>query len=361
MTDQVDIHLSGCSKTFAGVTVLDDVSLKVLNGEFVTVLGPSGCGKTTTLRVIGGFITPDDGDVHIKGKLVTKLPPYLRNIGVVFQNYALWPHMTVAENLGFGLRIRKLPREEIAKKVERALGLVRLTGLQHRYPRELSGGQQQRVAIARALAIDPEVIILDEPLSNLDRRLREEMRIELKRLQRSLGVTMLFVTHDQEEALSMSDKVIVMSHGRIQQMDDPRTTYERPATSFVAGFLGNANFVDGEIVEIRSPDRAVARIARGGVAEVVTPAPTSVGAKVRVVIRPEWLHVARAGTTVDANTLSGVVREVIYEGASMRYGVALDRESEDLIFVHELSSASGLAPGDEVSLNVRSAVVVRPD
>ena len=308
MTDQVDIHLSGCSKTFAGVTVLDDVSLKVLNGEFVTVLGPSGCGKTTTLRVIGGFITPDDGDVHIKGKLVTKLPPYLRNIGVVFQNYALWPHMTVAENLGFGLRIRKLPREEIAKKVERALGLVRLTGLQHRYPRELSGGQQQR----------------------------------------SLGVTMLFVTHDQEEALSMSDKVIVMSHGRIQQMDDPRTTYERPATSFVAGFLGNANFVDGEIVEIRSPDRAVARIARGGVAEVVTPAPTSVGAKVRVVIRPEWLHVARAGTTVDANTLPGVVREVIYEGASMRYGVAL-------------SSASGLAPGDEVSLNVRSAVVVRPD
>ncbi|HMN84891.1 MAG TPA: ABC transporter ATP-binding protein [Bauldia sp.] len=286
MTDQVDIHLSGCSKTFAGVTVLDDVSLKVLNGEFVTVLGPSGCGKTTTLRVIGGFITPDDGDVHIKGKLVTKLPPYLRNIGVVFQNYALWPHMTVAENLGFGLRIRKLPREEIAKKVERALGLVRLTGLQHRYPRELSGGQQQR----------------------------------------SLGVTMLFVTHDQEEALSMSDKVIVMSHGRIQQMDDPRTTYERPATSFVAGFLGNANFVDGEIVEIRSPDRAVARIARGGVAEVVTPAPTSVGAKVRVVIRPEWLHVARAGTTVDANTLPGVVREVIYEGASMRYGVALQRQ-----------------------------------
>jgi len=361
MSRPVDIRLSGCSKAFGGVTVLDDVSLEVLAGEFVTVLGPSGCGKTTTLRVIGGFITPDDGDVHIKGKLVTRLPPYLRNIGVVFQNYALWPHMTVAENLGFGLSIRKLPREEIARRVEHALGLVRLTGLQDRYPRELSGGQQQRVAMARALAIDPEVIILDEPLSNLDRRLREEMRIELKRLQRSLGVTMLFVTHDQEEALSMSDKVVVMSRGRIQQMDDPRAIYERPATSFVAGFLGSANFFDGVVAELRAGDRALVRLAAGGTTEALCVAPAGVGARVRIVIRPEWLSVVRQKAGVDVNTLAGVVREVIYEGASIRYGVALSRESDEVVFVHELSSAASLSAGDEVSVNVSSAVIVRPD
>src|SRR5690606_1346371 len=199
MTTAFDIELSGCSKAYGDITVLDHVSLQVAAGDFVTVLGPGGCGKTTMLRVIGGFITPDHGEVFIRNRRVTDLPPYLRNIGVVFQNYALWPHMTVFENLAFGLRLRNMPREEIVKRVDRALELVRLKGLHERYPRELSGGQQQRVAMARALAIDPEVIILDEPLSNLDRRLREEMRIELKRLQRSLGVTMLFVTHDQEE------------------------------------------------------------------------------------------------------------------------------------------------------------------
>ncbi|MBS7699452.1 ATP-binding cassette domain-containing protein [Chelatococcus sp. YT9] len=242
MAEQFDIELSHCRKRYGELNVLDDVSLQVRRGEFITVLGPSGCGKTTTLRAIGGFMTPDSGRISIRGREVTHLPPYKRNIGVVFQNYALWPHMTVAEILGFGLRIRKLPREEITRRVDRALGMVQLTGLKDRYPRELSGGQQQRVAMARALAIDPEVIILDEPLSNLDRRLREELRIELKRLQRSLGVTMLFVTHDQEEALSMSDQVVVMQSGRIQQIADPRTVYERPANRFVAGFLGAPTF-----------------------------------------------------------------------------------------------------------------------
>jgi ABC-type Fe3+/spermidine/putrescine transport system ATPase subunit len=299
--------------------------------------------------VIGGFITPDHGEVFIRNRRVTDLPPYLRNIGVVFQNYALWPHMTVFENLAFGLRLRNMPREEIVKRVDRALELVRLKGLHERYPRELSGGQQQRVAMARALAIDPEVIILDEPLSNLDRRLREEMRIELKRLQRSLGVTMLFVTHDQEEALSMSDQVVVMHGGRIQQMADPRTVYQQPATSFVASFLGNANFLPGKVIEVKDGSTATAHCG----------APVSVGQDVSLVVRPEWLAVSTTPAEAADASLRGRVCEVIYEGASIRYGVTLNGESEgDIIFVHTLSSSGNFNPGDEVALNVRSAVIV---
>lgn len=360
MTTVSDIELAGCNKRYGDIVVLDGVSLKVAQGEFVTVLGPSGCGKTTTLRVIGGFITPDTGTVEVRGRNVTDLPPYMRNIGVVFQNYALWPHMTVAEILGFGLKLRKVPKDEIERRVDRALGMVRLDGLKTRYPRELSGGQQQRVAMARALAIDPEVIILDEPLSNLDRRLREEMRIELKRLQRQLGVTMLFVTHDQEEALSMSDQVVVMSGGRIQQKADPRTVYERPATSFVAGFLGSANFLDGTLVE-RTPDgKGRVRLANGGTALAVTPERFKPNDAVKVVIRPDWMVIDRAGTA-PAESITGTVREIIYEGASVRYGISLPGDDTNLVFIHELSSLAGLSPGQEVSASVRSAVIVNDD
>jgi ABC-type Fe3+/spermidine/putrescine transport system ATPase subunit len=354
MTAAIDIELTGCSKSYGGISVLDDVSLQVKAGDFVTVLGPSGCGKTTTLRAIGGFITPDVGDVLIRGRRVTELPPYLRNIGVVFQNYALWPHMTVFDNLAFGLRVRKFRKDEIAAQVDKALSMVRLEGLTHRYPRELSGGQQQRVAMARALAIDPEVFILDEPLSNLDRRLREEMRIELKRLQRSLGVTMLFVTHDQEEALSMSDQVVVMHKGRIQQIADPRTVYQRPATSFVASFLGSANFLPGRIQRINGSEALVALDA-GGTTAAAFSSPVQVGEAVRVVVRPEWLSILRGPA---AGAIRAQVREVIYEGASIRYGLVFQRSSEDLVFVHELVGANTLNPGDEVSIDVRSAVIV---
>lgn len=353
----IDIELNGCSKSYGAVPVLDDVSLQVKAGDFVTVLGPSGCGKTTTLRVIGGFITPDVGEVKIRGREVTDLPPYRRNIGVVFQNYALWPHMTVFDNLAFGLRIRKMGREEIAAQVDKSLGMVRLEGLKDRYPRELSGGQQQRVAMARALAIDPEVIILDEPLSNLDRRLREDMRIELKRLQRSLGVTMLFVTHDQEEALSMSDQVVVMHKGRIQQMADPRTVYQRPATAFVARFLGNANFLAGRIERIEGGAALVALDA-GGVTPAAFSSPVRAGDPVRIVVRPEWLSILRDPA---AGGIRAQVREVIYEGASIRYGLAFPYAGEDLVFVHELVGANTLNPGDEVSVNVSNAVIVTED
>ncbi|CAH1691352.1 Spermidine/putrescine import ATP-binding protein PotA [Hyphomicrobiales bacterium] len=354
MSNGIDIELAGCSKSYGAICVLDDVSLKVKTGDFVTVLGPSGCGKTTTLRVIGGFVTPDVGEVTIRGRRVTDLPPYLRNIGVVFQNYALWPHMTVFENISFGLRIRKLGKEEIASRVGRALSMVRLQGLEHRYPRELSGGQQQRVAMARALAIDPEVIILDEPLSNLDRNLREEMRLELKRLQRSLGVTMLFVTHDQEEALSMSDQVVVMQSGRIQQMADPRTVYQRPATSFVASFLGDANFLWGRIETI---ERGMARVAldAGLTTVAACTGAVCVGDVIRIVARPEWMSIHRDTT---AEGVKAEVREVIFEGASIRYGISLPGSGENLIFIQELATANGFHPGDEVSFNVSNAVIV---
>lgn len=357
MSSEFDIELSHCGKLYRNFVALNDVSLQIRHGEFVTVLGPSGCGKTTTLRVIGGFIIPDEGRVSIRGREVTNLPPYMRNIGVVFQNYALWPHMTVFEILAFGLKIRKLPKDDIVRRVDRALDMVRLTGLKDRYPRELSGGQQQRVAMARALAIDPEVIILDEPLSNLDRKLREEMRIELKRLQRSLGVTMLFVTHDQEEALSMSDRVVVMHNGSIQQVADPRTVYERPATSFVAGFLGSANFLDGEVLGSGSADRTSVRLASGAVIDAHAAVPASTGDRVKVVIRPEWMTLVRQPGGDETNRLSGVVQELIYEGAAIRYGIALDNGPDQLVFLQERSSTHILTPGEKVRIDVNSSVI----
>lgn len=359
MSSEIDIELSHCSKRYRNFTALNDVSLQIRHGEFVTVLGPSGCGKTTTLRVIGGFIIPDAGSVLIRGREMTNLPPYMRNIGVVFQNYALWPHMTVFEILAFGLKIRKLPRDEIVKRVDRALDMVRLTGLKDRYPRELSGGQQQRVAMARALAIDPEVIILDEPLSNLDRKLREDMRIELKRLQRSLGVTMLFVTHDQEEALSMSDRVVVMHNGSIQQIADPRTVYERPSTSFVAGFLGSANFLDAEVLGLGAADKTSVRLASGAVIDAHAAVPAAAGDKVKVVIRPEWMTLVRQPGGDDTNRLSGTVQELIYEGSSIRYGIALDNGPEELVFLQERSNAHVLNPGEKVKIDVSSSVIAQ--
>ena len=359
MSPTIDIELAHCGKHYRNFTALNDVSLRIEHGEFVTVLGPSGCGKTTTLRVIGGFITPDEGKVFIRGRDVTTLPPYRRNIGVVFQNYALWPHMTVAEILGFGLRIRKLSKEEIAKRVDRALEMVRLTGLKDRYPRELSGGQQQRVAMARALAIDPEVIILDEPLSNLDRRLREEMRIELKRLQRSLGVTMLFVTHDQEEALSMSDKVVVMNAGSIQQVADPRGVYERPANSFVAGFLGSANFLPAEVLEAAADSQGKVRLQGGAVVDAYAPNALAAGDAVRLIVRPEWMALDRSAGAAGPNQLSGVVRETIYEGSSIRYGIGLEHDENSLVFLEERSNSEVLNAGDRVRINVTDAVIAR--
>jgi putative spermidine/putrescine transport system ATP-binding protein len=243
-----DVEIKGAFKQYGSNVVLNGINLQVKQGELLTLLGPSGCGKTTTLNLIAGFLEADEGDVFIKGKKVTKVPPYKRDLGMVFQTYSLFPHMTVYENLSFGLKLRKVPRQDQQKKIARALELVKMSGLEKRYPRELSGGQRQRVAIARALVVEPELLLLDEPLSNLDAKLRHELRTEIKRLQKEIGVTTIFVTHDQEEALSMSDRVVVMNAGKIEQISSPTSIYDHPNSEFVFQFIGKSNSFDGTIV-----------------------------------------------------------------------------------------------------------------
>jgi len=245
----VSIRLEGVTKTFGEVVAVDDVTLEVEDGELFTLLGPSGCGKTTLLRVIAGFYHPDKGRVYFDGQDVTELPPFKRDTGMVFQNYAIWPHMKVFDNVAFGLKVRKLPQAEIKRRVREILEAVRLGGFEDRTPFQLSGGQQQRVALARALVINPKVLLLDEPLSNLDAKLRLEMRHELIRIQKQFGITTIYVTHDQEEALSISDRVAVINAGRIMQVDTPRDIYAEPHNLFVADFIGSCTFLPGTVVE----------------------------------------------------------------------------------------------------------------
>lgn len=239
------LELKALTKKFGGFTAVDRMDLQVAEGEMIALLGGSGCGKTTTLRMIAGFTTPTSGSVFVDGKDMGKVPPYKRNVGIFFQNYALFPHMTVFENVAFGLKLQKCSREEISTRVEEILSLVKLTGLDKRYPRELSGGQQQRVALARALVTRPAILLLDEPLSNLDAKLRLEMQVEIKRIQKELGITTIIVTHDHEEAVSLADRVIVMNEGKILQIGTPQEIFDRPASPFVADFMGFSTFLHG--------------------------------------------------------------------------------------------------------------------
>lgn len=292
---------------------MDRVSARVERGEFFTFLGPSGCGKTTTLRIIAGLELPDSGRVIIDGEDVTYLPPYKRDTAMVFQNYALWPHMTVFENIAYGLKVRKLPKEEIRRRVKEVLELVRLEGLESRYPTQLSGGQQQRVALARALVVQPKVLLLDEPLSNLDAKLRVEMREELKRLQRKLGITTIYVTHDQDEAMALSDRIAVMNLGRVVEVGKPDELYRRPRSFFVATFIGRSNVLKCRAMEVRGEEII---LECSGVRLVATAADTSTrlspGDMVYAVFRP---HSARLDPLPGgANELSGTVSLVSYAG-----------------------------------------------
>jgi len=306
------LRLEGVRKSYGHVVAVDGIDLAVDEGEFFTLLGPSGSGKTTLLRLIAGFERPDAGRIELGGRDVTSVPPHLRETNTVFQDYALFPHMTVGDNIAYGLRVKGVPGAERRERVERALRMVRLSGLDQRRPNQLSGGQRQRVALARAVINEPEVLLLDEPLGALDLKLRQEMQLELKRIQKQVGITFVYVTHDQEEALTMSDRVAVMANGRIEQVGPPVEVYERPATEFVAGFIGISNL-----------------LTRDGV---------------RFVVRPEKLRMLLEDDSAEAGMIvePGLVEQVIYVGQATRYNVRLDR-GEQLVAVRQNMEAAEAA------------------
>ena len=312
------LRLVGIEKHYGEHVAVAGIDLEVNDGEFVTLLGPSGCGKTTTLGLIAGFFPPTSGEIYLKGKPVVDLPSFRRDIGVVFQDYALFPHMSAADNVAFGLRMRNVPQAEIAERVAEALDLVQLGGLGARRPLQLSGGQRQRVALARALVINPTVLLLDEPLSNLDLKLRDEMRIEIAGLQRRLRITTVFVTHDQGEALVMSNRIAVMNAGRIEQIGSPTDIYERPATRFVAEFIGRMNFFSGHV----TPAREV-QTARGLAIAVPVPQSVPTGAPVNVAVRPERARLLRDKPDPGL-ALRGTVRQVLYLGSAREFHLDLD-------------------------------------
>jgi spermidine/putrescine transport system ATP-binding protein len=300
-------------------TAVENVSLLVDKGSFVTLLGPSGCGKTTILRSLAGLVSPSSGEIHIAGRQVNDIPIHKRNIGLVFQNYALFPHKNIHDNVAFGLKYRDVSKADITRKVKRALDIVRLPGVEKKIPSELSGGQQQRIALARAIVIEPDVLLLDEPLSALDANLREEMRTEIKTIQREVGITTIFVTHDQEEALAMSDRIVVMNQGVVEQEGTPEDVYNAPASRFVASFLGQSNLLEGLVKSIKG---GAAKIALPGAADIAASAPTALkpGDKVTVIIRAQKIHVG--GPTTGLNSIKGKVLTTAYLGGTASYVIA---------------------------------------
>jgi putative spermidine/putrescine transport system ATP-binding protein len=312
------VRLEGVRKLYGDVVAVDGVDLEIAAGEFFSLLGPSGSGKTTTLRMIAGFERPDAGRVLLDGQDVSRRPPYERDVNTVFQDYALFPHMNVADNVGYGLMIRKVPRDERRKRVTDALRMVRLEGYDSRRPSQLSGGQRQRVALARALVNRPRVLLLDEPLGALDLKLRQEMQIELKTIQEQVGITFIYVTHDQEEALAMSDRLAIFNRGSIQQVGTPAEVYERPATAFVAGFVGTSNLLSGDAAEAILKERGT------------------------FTVRPEKIHLAEPGEPTAPGFVSalGHVRDVVYLGSDTRYHVALDAGAELAVIKQNVATSS---------------------
>ncbi|MBT9281716.1 MAG: ABC transporter ATP-binding protein [Hydrogenibacillus schlegelii] len=367
MQTPYDVELDAVSVTLGNRKILQDITFTVGKGELVTLLGPSGCGKSTTLNIIAGFLDPDAGEVRIKGRRMNGVPPHRRGLGMVFQSYSLFPHMTVAENVEYGLRLRKIPPPERRRRVEQALALVRMEEYGRRYPRELSGGQRQRVAIARALVVEPELLLLDEPLSNLDAKLRQELRLEIKRLQHEVGVTTIFVTHDQEEALSLSDRIIVMNEGRIEQIGTPTEVYWEPATEFVFTFIGKSNVLLGKVEDARDGGRSLAvrleglpeasRVwARGRAVRQSLP----VGQAVKLYLRPERIHLSAGSCANDArepgdgeeakgtrNRLAGRVIQMNFLGAGWE---VLVETGGTTVLVQAVSLPEGVAEGSEVCL-----------
>jgi spermidine/putrescine transport system ATP-binding protein len=345
-----EILVDGVTKRFDDVTAVDDVSITIPGGEFFSMLGPSGCGKTTTLRMIAGFEMPDAGRILLQGGDVTNIPPAKRNVNMVFQAYGLFPHMTVAENIAFGPKIKKLGRSEISTRLSDVIKTVRLEGLEDRRPNQLSGGQQQRVALARALVNQPAALLLDEPLGALDLKLRKEMQLELKELQQRTGTTFVYVTHDQEEAMTMSDRIAVMNGGVVEQLASPRELYQRPATAFVAGFIGTSNLIQLRVD--RSDDAVLAmELGDGQRILAVDPGDGQQRQQATITVRPEWIKLANGAADDRACYVGGTVVDIVYLG-SITQLIVLLRTGERLT-VHRLNDEVGTVdprPGEQVML-----------
>jgi spermidine/putrescine transport system ATP-binding protein len=352
---EIEVRLVDVTKRFGDFVAVDAINLEVRDGEFFSLLGPSGCGKTTTLRMLGGFEEPTSGLIELQGQDVTWLPPYKRNVNTVFQNYALFPHLTIAENIAFGLKRRGVKPDETKRRVAEALELVQLTGYEGRKPGQISGGQAQRVALARALINRPAVLLLDEPLGALDLKLRKQMQVELKRIQQEVGITFIYVTHDQEEAMTMSDRIAVMNKGHYEQLGEPETLYERPRTRFVAGFLGVSNLLPAK-ADGTADAYAVLRLSDGSAVRAPRALLDSHPGAVALGVRPEKIRLhARGGTLPDnVNRLDGVVRDASYIGVSTQYTVELPGDRRISVFeqnVERATKAELWAPGEEVTLS----------
>ncbi|MCY4223064.1 MAG: ABC transporter ATP-binding protein [Thiotrichales bacterium] len=350
------VDIEGVTRRFGDTLALDGVSLRIEEGELFALLGPSGSGKTTLLRAIAGFVEPDAGVIRIDGDAMHNLPVHRRDIGMVFQHYALFPHMSVFDNVAFGLSVRRVSRSETAERVRAMLALVQLQGYEERRPGQLSGGQQQRVALARALVTRPRVLLLDEPLGALDKRLRRRMQVELRQIQREVGITTVFVTHDQEEALTLSDRIAILDTGRIVQSGPPRAVYERPETVFAADFLGDANFFTGRV-----DDEGRVRTSSGS-ALLAAGVPEDAGGEIILAVRPEKLRIARAGTPEldGANRLAGTVAGVLYAGSTVTYRVACGEA--EVTVLEQNREAVSIAQGEPVTVSwwPEHTVVVRP-
>jgi spermidine/putrescine transport system ATP-binding protein len=340
-----DLEFRNVSKAFGEVIAVDDVSLQVRRGEFLSLLGPSGCGKTTSLRLIAGFEQPTRGQILLNAQPVGGVPPYRRNVNTVFQHYALFPHMNVVDNVAFGLRMKRLAPSQIEQRVHRMLALVELPNVGRRFPHQLSGGQQQRIALARALVNEPTVLLLDEPLGALDLKVRRRMQQELKRIHREVGVTFIYVTHDQEEALTMSDRIAVMNRGRIEQFDAPSTIYERPCSRFVADFIGLMNVLSG-VVEGHDDKSVVVRTPGGILLRGVTTQSLSQGKEVEITVRPEKVRMSLQAPANADNCLEGRVSEVVYQGASTEYFVTLAPGSQLRVITQNSNLRDGQALAD---------------
>ncbi len=339
------VAIGGIAKSYGAVRAVDEFSLDIAGGEFITLLGPSGSGKTSLLMILAGFLRPDRGSIRFAGREMVLTPPHKRNVALVFQNYALFPHMTVGENIAYPLRVRGLTRAAIRLKVEQALDLVQLGGYQRRGVNQLSGGQRQRVALARALVFEPDVLLLDEPLSALDKQLREHMQIELRRLHQRLGTTTVAVTHDQREALTMSDRVVVMNHGRIMQVGTPREVYEQPANLFVASFVGESYFLP---VMVSGSDASI------GGRPLLLHAPPPAGRDHRLLLRPEKLRLMSAPAPGGINLLHGRVRDVVFQGDSVVTYIDVEGALEVAVrhLSREVMERGVTAPGSEVTLGL---------